>query len=96
LAPLTAIVPLVAAIIAIWAVLLAAAYLSRMVFGFGPARSAVVVAGSYAVLSALVLAWLGLNRTGVIAASGMLVPCAVALWLATAAPGRAGPLGPTR
>lgn len=67
------------AIIVVWVVLFGTAYLARMVGGLSKGRSAAIVVGSYLGLSALALAWFGLNRTGLSGATGMLLPCVAAL-----------------
>ena len=74
---MTAIV--VTAIIVVWMVLFGAAYLAQTVGGLSKGRSAVVVMSSYLGLAALALAWFGLNRTGLLAAAGMVLPCVAAL-----------------
>ena len=71
---------LVLVIAGIWAVLLAAAHLSRVRAGLSKRLSAAIVTSSYIALSALTLVWLGLNATGLIAVFGMLLPFAVAIW----------------
>ena len=67
------------AVIVVWVVLFGAAYLARMVGGLSKGRSAVVVIGGYLGLGALALAWFGLNRTGLLSVTGMLLPCIAAL-----------------
>ena len=69
----------ITAVVVVWVVLFGAAYLARKVGGLSKGRSAAVVMGSYLGLSALALAWLGLNRTGLLSVTGMLLPCAAAL-----------------
>ena len=69
----------IAAVVVVWAVLFGAAYLARMVGGLSKKRSAAAVVGSYLGLSALALAWFGLNRTGLLSMTGMLLPCVAAL-----------------
>ncbi len=69
----------ITAVVVAWAVLFGAAYLSRMVGGLSKGRSGAVVMGSYLGLSALALAWFGLNRTGLLSLTGMLLPCVAAL-----------------
>ena len=69
----------IAAIVVVWVVLFGAAYLARVAGGLSKKRSAAVVMGSYLGLSALALAWFGLNRTGLLSVSGMLLPCVAAL-----------------
>jgi hypothetical protein len=71
---------LVLVIAGIWAVLLAAAHLSRVRAGLSKRLSAAIVTSIYFALSALTLVWLGLNATGLIAVFGMLLPFAVAIW----------------
>ena len=61
----------IAAIVVVWVVLFGAAYLAR---GLSRERSAAVVIGGYLGLSALALAWFGLNRTGLLGVAGMLLP----------------------
>lgn len=68
-----------AAVVVVWVVLFGAAYLARVAGGLSKGRSAVVVVGSYLGLSALALSWFGLNRTGLLSVTGMLLPCAAAL-----------------
>lgn len=67
------------AIVVVWVVLFGAAYLTRMVGGLSKGRSAAIVMGGYLGLSALALAWFGLNRTGLLSVTGMLLPCVAAL-----------------
>jgi hypothetical protein len=67
------------AIPVVWVVLFGAVYLARMVGGLSRGRSAAMVVGSYLGLSALALAWFGLNRTGLLSVIGMLLPCVAAL-----------------
>ena len=67
------------AIVAVWVVLFGAAYLARRVGGLSKRRSAAIVMGSYLGLSALALAWFGLNRTGLLGVTGMLLPCVAGL-----------------
>lgn len=69
----------ITAVVVVWLVLFGAAYLARIMGGLGKGRSAAVVIGSYLGLSALALAWFGLNRTGLLGVAGMLLPCAAAL-----------------
>ena len=67
------------AIVVVWVVLFGAAYLTRMVGGLSKERAAAIVVGSYLGLSALTLAWFGLNRTGLLSVIGMLLPCVAVL-----------------
>ena len=69
----------IAAVVVVWVVLFGAAYLARTTGGLSRGRSAAVVIASYLGLSALALAWFGLNRTGLLGVAGMLLPCAAAL-----------------
>ncbi len=69
----------ITAVVVVWVFLFGAAYLARMVGGLSKRRSAGVVVVSYLGLSALALAWFGLNRTGLLSVSGMLLPCVAAL-----------------
>ena len=69
----------ITAIVVVWVVLFGAAYLARMAGGLSKGRSAAIVIGSYLGLSALALAWFGLNRTGLLSVTGMLMPCVAAL-----------------
>lgn len=69
----------IAAVVVVWVVLFGVAYLARMVGGLSKGRSAVAVVGGYLGLSALALAWFGLNRTGLLSVTGMLLPCVAAL-----------------
>ena len=73
-------------LVAVWAVLLGAAYAARRA-GLSRARSRAAVVGCYAVLAALALSRLGLNGRGLLGVTGMLVPLLVALVL-LARPGR--------
>jgi hypothetical protein len=76
------------AIAGIWAVLLTAAYLSRVSAGLGKRSSAAIVTVSYCILSALTLAWLGMNPTGLVAVFGMSLPFAVAICATMTSPPR--------
>ena len=69
----------VAAVVFVWVVLFGVAYLARVVGGLSKERSAAAVVGGYLGLSALALAWFGLNQTGLLSVAGMLLPCAAAL-----------------
>ena len=69
----------ITAVVVVWVLLFGAAYLARTVGGLSKRRSAAVVVVSYLGLSALALAWFGLNRTGLLSVSGMLLPCVAAL-----------------
>lgn len=73
----------------VWAVLFGTAYLSRFRLGLGRGRSALLVLAAYLVLGAAVLAWFGVNGTGLLAALGMSLPCAAAILLIAILPGRA-------
>ena len=66
-------------IAAAWAILLGAAYLACAVLRLGRSGSVVVVATAYSICAAAALAWLGLGPAGVLGATGLLLPCAVAL-----------------
>jgi hypothetical protein len=70
---------LILVIAGIWAVLLAAAYLSRVSAGLSKRLSSAIVTGSYFALSALILVWFGFNSTGLTAVFGMSLPLAVAI-----------------
>ncbi len=70
---------LILVIASIWAVLLAAAYLSRVSARLSQRAAVAIVTGTYVALSALILVWLGLNITGLIAVFGTLLPFAVAI-----------------
>ncbi len=69
-----------AAVVAIWGVLLAAAF-AAWAAGLSRAWSIAVVVGCYAVLAALALRQLGINGRGLLGIAGMLVPLLVAIAL---------------
>ena len=69
----------ITAVVVVWVFLFGAAYLARTVGGLSKRRSVAVVVVSYLGLSAFSLAWFGLNRTGLLSVSGMLLPCVAAL-----------------
>ena len=66
-----------AAIVAIWGVLLGAAFLSRAAVGLGRRSSIMVVTVCYLGLSALALLWLGATWNGFAGILGMLLPYAI-------------------
>lgn len=78
----------IVAIIVVWGVLFAAAYLSRVTGGRSRRSSVAVVTGSYLVLGFLALSWFGFNRTGFLGAFGMLLPYAAATGMVMISPRR--------
>ena len=78
--------PVGAVIVCVWACLLGTAYVARAVARLSRLRSALLVAAAYLVLCGLDLAWFGLNRSGLLGAFGMLLPCAAASLLAVLLP----------
>lgn len=70
----------------IWAVPLAAVYLSRVKAGLSKHVSVAIVMSGYVAMSTLTLVWFGLNTTGLIAVLGMVLPFAVAIGVADTIP----------
>ena len=70
------------AIVLAWGVLLGSAYASRAALGMSRQASVSVVTIAYLLLCVPVLAWFGLNRTGLFAVTGLGLPCAAGIALA--------------
>ncbi len=75
--------PVIASIVIAWSVLLGGAYASRAALGLGRLSSAAVVAGLYGLLCIPTLAWFGLTQTGLLAVTGLGLPCAAGIALAS-------------
>ena len=76
------------AIAVIWAVLIGAAALARLVFRLGRLPSCGLVLAAYLVLCAAVISWFGWSRSGLLGVSGMALPLLAGLGLAALGPGQ--------
>ena len=70
---------IVLAIAIVWAALLGAAYISRVMLRRSNRTSAAFVIAIYVLLSTAVLFRYGLNSVGFLSVTGMLVPCLAAV-----------------
>jgi hypothetical protein len=79
-------------IVAVWGVLLGAAYLSRVTAGCSKRSSTAIVTGSYVALAVLSFSWFGFTTNGALGALGMSLPYAAAIGIVLTARGpSAGP-----
>ena len=81
--------PVFAAIFAVWASLLGAAYGARIRLRLDRTRSIAVVAGVDAVIAASAVLWLGRGQAGILGAFGTLLPFSVAVALILVVPSEA-------
>ena len=77
-----------AAVAAVWAILVGAAYFARAVLGLRRGASLLLLVGCYVALAGVALAVIGWSGQGLLGAGGMLLPLAVACALVVLRPGR--------